>query len=239
MRSAAITPDQIRAIHAIKTRTRLEEGSYRGMLQGFGVASSKDLTRADADRLLARMRNIPGAEQPAPKPKKARADGPYAAKLQAMWLALWNLGAVDDKRDSALHAFCKRQTGLDHSRFVRSASDASSVIQALKDWLIRSGVMWPAMTGDPGLDRMAVKREIVRAQWRRGMALGALRQTAGVEEDLAMTAYVATVARGGPRMLGDLACPSVKPEELDAASAALGRKIRAAQDRATEKRHVG
>ncbi|WP_437871319.1 regulatory protein GemA [Methylorubrum extorquens] len=229
MKAAAVTAEQIRAIHAIKTRTRLEEGSYRGMLQGFGVSTSKDLSRADADRLLRRMRDIPGAEKPASRVKKAKADGPYAAKMQAMWIALWNLGAVEDGRDSALHAFCKRQTGLDHSRFLRSAADASSVIQALKDWLIRSGVTWPAITGDPGLDRLAVKREIIRAQWRRGMALGVLRQLDGVEEDLAMTSYVSTVARGGARMLGNLSCPSVTPEELDKASTALGRKIRGAQ----------
>ena len=229
MRSEPITRDQIVAIHAIKTRTRLEEGSYRGMLQGFGVSTSKDLSRADAERLLRRMRDIPGAEKPVSKPSKARADGPYAAKMRAMWISLWNLGVVEDRSDSALHAFCKRQTGIEHSRFVRSAADASSVIQALKDWLIRSGVVWPTMTGDAGVDLMAMKREIVRAQWRRGMALGVLRQTDGVEEDLAMTAYVATVARGGPRMLGDLSCPSLRPEELDAASAALGRKIRGAR----------
>ena len=240
MKTAPISPEQIRAIHAIKTRVRLDDGSYRAMLQGFGVSTSKDLTRADADQLLKRMRNIPGAEKPASKPVKDRAAGPYAAKLRAMWLALWNLGEVEDRRDSALHAFCKRQTGLDHSRFVFAAADAAAVIEALKGWLIRAGVAWPEMTGDTGLDRMAMKRAIIRGQWRRGMALGVLRQLAGVEEDLAMTAYVAAVVRGGSRRMSDLSCPTVTAEELDEASAALGRKIRGVRVRVSvEKRHVG
>lgn len=240
MKAAAITSEQIRAIHAIKTRTRLDDSSYRGMLQGFGVASSKDLSRAEADDLLRRMRDIPGAEKPASKPVKDRAAGPYAPKMRAMWLALWNLGAVEDKRDSALHAFCKRQTGLDHSRFVFAAADATAVLEALKAWLIREGVVWPAAAGSAEAYRMAMKRAIIRAQWRRGMALGVLRQTSGVEEDLAMTSYVASVARGGPRMIGDLACSSVKPEELDAAQVALGRKIRGVRVRVSvEARHVG
>lgn len=237
---AAILPDQIRAIHAIKTRTRLDDSSYRGLLQGFGVSTSKDLSRADADRLLARMRDIPGADKPASKPVKARAGGPCAPKLRAMWIALWNLGEVEDKRDSALHAFVQRQTGIEHTRFVLAAADATAVIQALKAWLIRAGVVWPTMTGDAGTDRMAMKRAVIRAQWQRGMALGVLRKTSGVEEDLAMTAYVSSVARGGPRMLGDLSCPSVKPEELEAASSALGRKIRGVHVRVSvEARHVG
>lgn len=239
MKAAAVSSDQIRTIHAIKTRVRLDDSSYRGLLQGFGVVSSKDLSQADADRLISRMRDIPGAEKPALKPAKARADGPYAAKLRAMWIALWNLGEVEDRRDSALHAFIQRQTGIEHSRFVLAAADAASVIQALKDWLIRSGVVWPQMTGEQGADRKAVKRAIIRAQWRRGMALGVLRQLDGVEEDLAMTSYVASVARGGPRRIGDLSCPTVTAEELDEASAALGRKIRGAQVRVTVKRHVG
>lgn len=242
MSAARIEPPQIRAIHAIKTRVRLDEGSYRAMLQGFGVSRSKDLNRDDADRLLRSMRDIPGASKPvqaaSKRPTKDRAGGRYGTKLQAMWIALYNLGAVEDRRDSALHAFIARQTGVPHSRFVLAASDAAAVIEALKGMLERAGVVMPARTGDEGRDRVAVKRAILRAQWRRGLALGVITERPGLDEDTALAAYVGTVARSGPRALGTLDCPSLTAEEADAASAALRRKIRSAKDRG-EVRHVG
>lgn len=235
MSAAPIQPGQIRAIHAIKTRVRLDEGSYRAMLQGFGVATSKDLSRDDAERMLARLRDIPGASKPveaaAKRPSKDRADGPKAAKLRAMWIALWNLGAVEDRRDSALHAFIERQTGKPHSRFILHAGDAAAVIEALKHMLERAGVAFPTQTGDAGLDLMAAKRAILRAQWRRGLARGVLRELPGLDEDTALASYVAAVTRGGARRLATIDCPSLTAAEADEASAALGRKIRGVQVR--------
>jgi len=235
MSAAPITKGQIKAIHTIKSRVRLDPGSYRAMLAGFDVASSTQLTAAEADRLLARMRDIPGASTPVQRPSKAgQAAGRYAPKLQAMWLALHNLGAVADRRDSAMHAFVKRQTGLDHTRFLRDAAEAAKAIEALKAMLIRSGVVWPELVKDRTADLLAVKRAILRAQWLRCVALGAVTPFGPPEDCDGLQDYASRIVRGGPRRLGTIEDPSLTPAELDEVSRALGKKLRAAQDRAAE-----
>lgn len=235
MSARNITPEQIRAIHAIKTRTRLPDSSYRGMLAAYGVETSKDLTQADAERLIVRMRDIPGASTPV---QRAKASGKYAGKLQAMWLALYNLGTVVDRRDSAMHAFLERQTGVQHTRFLQQAAEAHKAIEALKAWMVREGVVWPAITGDPGLDRMAMKRAVLRAQWQRLIALGAVRAFGDREACDGLAEYVSSVAFGSPRRIGSLDAPTLEASHLDSAAAALGRKIRKAQAPA-EVRHAG
>lgn len=235
MSARAISPEQIRAIHAIKTRTRLPDSSYRGMLAAYGVETSKDLTREDADRLIVRMRDIPGASTPV---QRAKASGKYAGKLQAMWLALFNLGAVVDRRDGAMHAFLERQTGVQHTRFLQQAAEANKAIEALKAWLIREGVVWPVISGDAGIDRMAMKRAVLRAQWMRGIAVGAVRSFGPPEACDGLADYVSAIVRGGARRLSSIDDDTLTAEELDRAAVALGAKIRKAQA-PTEVRNVG
>ncbi|KQO53095.1 regulatory protein GemA [Methylobacterium sp. Leaf85] len=230
MSAARILPEQIRTIHAIKTRTRLDEASYRAMLQGFGVSSSKFLTAADADRLLKRLRDIPGASTPVQGRGRTKAQGKYAPKLQAMWLALYNLGEVEDRRDSAMHAFIERQTSLSHTRFLQDATDAARAIEALKGWLIRVGVRWPVpKPGTPAVETiLMMKREILRRQWLRCIELGAVEPFGPPEHCEGLQDYVSRIVRGGSRRVGALDDPSLTPAELDEAAKALGGKLRKA-----------
>ncbi|GJD97742.1 regulatory protein GemA [Methylobacterium iners] len=238
MSAVTITPEQIRAIHAIKTRTRLDEASYRAMLQAYDVSTSKDLSRADADRLLIRMREIPGASRPVERPSKAKASGRFAPKLQAMWIAGWNLGVVHDRTDGAMHAFVERQTGVPHSRFLRDAMDARAAIEALKGWLAReAGVVWPLVDADRDVALSQVKWAILRAQWRRCIALGAVRAFGPVESYSGLVDYVSAVTRGASGRIGVEA--DVTPAELDKASSALGAKLRNAQAGTAEVRRAG
>lgn len=90
-------------------------------------------------------------------------DGPYAKKLQALWISAWNLGLTRSRDDKALLAFVKRQTGLDHTRWLRDPAQARQVIEALKNWIAREGgVNW--MADSPGFlkDHSA---KIAWAQW--------------------------------------------------------------------------
>lgn len=228
MKAAAISPEQIRAIHTIKTKVRLDDGSYRAMLSEYGAASSKDLTRAEADRFLGRLRLIPGAQTPVERTAStlARADGRYRGVLQAMWLALYNLGAVRDRRDTAMHAFVERQTRIPHTRFLRNATDARAAIEALKAWMVREGVRWPASTGDRDRDVRLLKLEILRAQWVLGCGLGALKPLGRPEDCDGLAEYASAVLRGGSRRLGSIDDPTLTNADLDRVSAALGSKIR-------------
>lgn len=46
------TPKQIKLIHVVKGALLLDDATYRAMLAGYGVASSKDLRDAQAELLL-------------------------------------------------------------------------------------------------------------------------------------------------------------------------------------------
>lgn len=92
--------------------------------------------------------------------------GKYAPKLQALWIAAWNLGIVDNKSDEALIAFVKRQTKVDHVRFVRHGEDASKVIEALKSWMAReAGVDWKVYQHPEPIIKHSGYR-IACAQWK-------------------------------------------------------------------------
>lgn len=132
----------IAAIHVAKKELGLDDETYRAMLvQVTGKGSSAKMTEPERQRVLEhfRSRGFKGPSTGARKPLEGR----YAAKLQALWIAGHNLGLVRDRDDRALIAFVKRQTGLDHVRFLRHAEDASKAIEGLKGWLERvGGVDW-------------------------------------------------------------------------------------------------
>ncbi len=77
--------------------------------------------------------------KPTSNRSRKRLEGEYAPKLQALWIGAWNLGIVRDRRDSALLAFVKRQTGLDHTRFLTDPKEAMKAIEALKGMMARDG----------------------------------------------------------------------------------------------------
>ncbi len=91
--------------------------------------------------------------------------GKYAKKLQALWIAAWNLGIVRDRDDQAMLAFVKRQTGIDHTRFLVYADDAAKAIDGLKGWLKReAGVSFGSSNGYDWLASDGAK--IAWAQWK-------------------------------------------------------------------------
>ncbi|WP_186387510.1 phage protein GemA/Gp16 family protein, partial [Stappia sp. TSB10P1A] len=101
--------------------------------------------------------------------------GPFAGKLQALWIAAYNLGVVKTSTDEAMMAFVTRQTGLAHARFLRFAEDAEKAIEAIKGWTRRE-------TGADGLYRKDRSRspllndprfQILMVQWARLIALEA------------------------------------------------------------------
>jgi phage gp16-like protein len=108
--------------------------------------------------------------KPASKPGSSkRASGPFAGKLQALWIGAYNLGIVKNGGDEAMMAFVKRQTGLDHTRFLRFPEDAEKAIEAIKGWVRRE-------TGNDGLYRREKNRlpilndfrfQLLVVQWAR------------------------------------------------------------------------
>lgn len=152
----------MRAIYAARRELGIEDDeAWCGKLESItGKRHLSDMTPGDQVRVLQELRKN-GAT------RTKRLDGPYAAKLQALWLSAWNLGIVRDRRDSAMLAFIRRQTGIEHTRFLRDAADAKKAVEALKKWMAREGgVDWstgeyrPAWWNNP-------RAQVVRAQIAR------------------------------------------------------------------------
>lgn len=162
----------IAAIHVAKSQLGLDDDTYRAKLASItGKSSTRDMSEAERQQVLKVLRGQ--GFGPRPAQRKDRATGKYAPKLQSLWIAAWNLGIVRDKRDAAMLAFVRRQTGLDHTRFLSDAGDAAKAIEALKawvrretgnDWLFKDSKRSP-VPSDPRL-------HIVLAQWGIAQARG-------------------------------------------------------------------
>lgn len=73
--------------------------------------------------------------------KGPRQTRPHVGKIRALWWSLYWIGAVERPDDDALNMFIKRQTYIQHINFLDHRK-APAVIEALKSWLEREGVMW-------------------------------------------------------------------------------------------------
>ncbi len=156
----------IAAMHVARKQLDLDEDAYRAKLFAItGKSSAKDMTEAERQMVLGEFRKV--GFQPAPGRAAARRQltGKYAKKLQALWIAGWNLGVIRDRDDRAMLAFIKDQTGLDDTRFLHHADDARAAIEGLKAWLKReAAVMFGNITGCEWLASDGAK--IAWAQWR-------------------------------------------------------------------------
>ncbi|MBW8320632.1 MAG: regulatory protein GemA [Arenimonas sp.] len=155
----------IAAIHVAKKQLGLDDDTYRAKLAKItGKSSVKDMSEAERQKVLTVFRND-GFRPADAKPAGGKMSGPFARKLQALWIAGYNLGVVSDRRDAALIAFVKRQTGLDAVRFLHHADDARAAIDGLKGWLRReAGVSFGNLNGQDWLAADGAK--IAWAQWK-------------------------------------------------------------------------
>lgn len=113
-----------------------------------GKASSADMSEAQRKKYLAHLSGLQErAGLIAPRPQKRtyvqrNADDDQDerwAKARALWHALAAADAVHTNTDAALMSYIKRQTKLEHWRFLNSYQ-VNSVIEALKKWCTRSGI---------------------------------------------------------------------------------------------------
>lgn len=159
----------ISAIHVAKKQLGLDEDTYRAKLVNIvGKPSTKDMTEDERQKVLTVFRNE-GFRPAAPSRRadgRAKLTGKFAGKLQALWIAGWNLGIFRERDDAALVNFVKRQTGLDAVQFLRFPEDARKAIEAIKAILARDGgVDWSLSRFMPSYTQVDGYR-IASAQWR-------------------------------------------------------------------------
>jgi hypothetical protein len=211
------SPKQIGTIHGLAGRIGMDEAERRAFMRGrAGVDSAKLLTAAQADLVIAALRNIAG-DKARPPGSVAGLDSVVAKKLRALWIAAYNLGVVRDRTDRAMLAFVERQTGVSHTRFLGEPAQGNKAVEGLKSWLAReASVTWPAKP-----DVVGNKRAILDAQWLRLVAIGAVTPFASHMPLADLDAYAFRVA-------GKNGWAFLSPRDLDLVQAALGRKLRAA-----------
>ncbi len=156
----------IAAIHVARKQLDLDDDVYRAKLVAItGKSSTKDMTEAERLQVLDAFRKV--GFQPASGRVAGRRQltGRYAKKLQALWIAGWNLGLVKERDDKAMLAFVKHQTGLDDTRFLHHPDDGRAAIEGLKGWLKREArVSYGNTNGQEWL--MADGAKVSWAQWR-------------------------------------------------------------------------
>jgi hypothetical protein len=133
----------IRSFHAARNRAGLRDEEFRDWLErDFGTRHISEL----GTKAPAALRAINGkADAVAKLTGRRQLGGPYAPKLQALWLSAWNLGIVRNQADEAMLAFVERQTGIQRTEFLRNWKDARKAVEALKSWIAREGaVNWGA-----------------------------------------------------------------------------------------------
>lgn len=153
----------IAAIHAGLRQLGIKEDDDKRALYArvTGERRLTNMTPRQHDAIVAELRRLGF------KPAKKALEGPFAGKLQALWIDAWNLGIVRNRRDEALAAFVKGRTRIDHTRWVIHAGDADKAIEALKGWMARDGgVDWSVGTATPDWERK-LGAKIALAQWRR------------------------------------------------------------------------
>ncbi len=145
----------LKLMHVARRELGLDEDDYRAVLERVtGKRSAADMDNGERAACVDEFKRLGFAASQ--EGHRRRLDGPYAGKLQALWLSAWHLGIARDRRDSALTAFVERQTGIASTRWLRNAYDAQAAIEGLKSWIAREGgVRWPSK-GGPKAQKLAV-----------------------------------------------------------------------------------
>ncbi|MFQ5774015.1 MAG: phage protein GemA/Gp16 family protein [Kiloniellaceae bacterium] len=203
-------------VHLAKKDLALDEASYRARLKRVtGKESAKHCTEAELHEVLREFERLGWTprRRRAARGRESAAMRPMVAKIRALNRALWNLGALADPSEAALAAFVRRQAKVDDPAFLTPAG-ANLVIEALKARCARAGFEAPAGGAEPGLE---AKRALVRAQWARLAALGAVR----IAGEAALERWLQWRVAPGRTSLALLSAA-----QLDAAAEGLGGWIR-------------
>lgn len=207
------------AIHVARKQLGLDDDTYRAKLKNItGKTSAKGMSEEERQTVLMVFRNEGFKPADAARPANGRPQltGKYAKKLQALWIAAWNLGIVEKRDDAALVTFVKRQTGIDHTRWLHYSEDATKAVEGLKGWIARAGGVEWAKKADAWQDRDGFK--IALAQWS---ILG------GEERDRPFAAFLTEV-----RMISGVFVPEMHDDHWIKVMNAFGRRIRAAKKKA-------
>lgn len=131
----AVSPQRralLAQVHIARKSLAMEEDDYRAVIeQVTGRKSAKDCTDRELSEVVARFEEL--GFRPFGRPVKRRAMGTSKTvrKARAMWISLYQLGAIVDGSDVALEAFGHRQLGVQRLQWANER-EGFKLIEALK-----------------------------------------------------------------------------------------------------------
>ena len=138
-------PWQIKMIHTLKGALQLDDDTYRGILSGYKVKSSKELTAFTAGKLIEDLTAKAtasgvwkvGAIHESPGQRR-KAEDDMSRMIRGLWIELHEAGKVRDPSEKALGAYVFRMSRKSALQWC-STADKTVIIEALKKWLAREG----------------------------------------------------------------------------------------------------
>lgn len=236
----------IAKVHIAKKELGLDDDTYRAVLERVtGHTSSAKCSDAQLADVLAHFkaegfkpRSTARSTRAKPAGDRPLADSPHAGKIRALWITLYELGVIADSSETALAGFVRRQAKVEALQWL-SPDQAPRVIEALKRWATReAGVDWSpyrvikSWHAGRGIasDESRPKLRVIEAQWRRLAALGAVRGDSPALRD----AWVGKAVKS-PCAIG---LGNLSDDQADGIIRALGRKLRAALEKAAARKEA-
>lgn len=190
-------------VHIARKQLGLDEDDYRAVLVRLtGKRSAKDCSPHQLRAVIAHFEGL--GFRPAHVAKRRNLGGGLVVrKAQAMWISLYQLGAIADRSDAALESFGRRQLRVDRLRWANER-EGYRLIEALKAMADRYG--WAQRV--PG--RMTARDQI------------------RLLKDRLVSAQLARLADAGIPVSGPLAedRSDWSEKRLESAAAELGERIR-------------
>lgn len=159
----------IKKVQVARKSLGIQDDDYRAMMERVtGHRSAKD---CNANELRAAISNF---ERMGFRSAGHRniGTGHTVRKARAMWISLYQLGAIDDRTDAALEAFGRRQLKVDRLQWANER-EGFRLIEALKAMAERNGWSQRVSSRLPGADRIRLlKDRLIGAQLAKLAAAG-------------------------------------------------------------------
>lgn len=145
-------------VHLAKKEMAMVEDDYRQLLADTtGHMSAGDCSEAELTAMVEAMKSRGFKPRPAGSGRRGQvADHPSARKARALWISLYQLGAIDNSSDQALEAFARRQLGCDRLQWANQGQ-SYKLIEALKAIAERHGWSQEQVTTSFGIKALRLR----------------------------------------------------------------------------------
>jgi hypothetical protein len=162
----------IKIVHVARKSLHMHDDDYRALLERVtGYRSVKNCYRNELLKVIDEFTRL-GFEPKGSASRRTPANGVVARKARAMWISLYQLGAIDDPSERALEAFGRRQLGVERLQWA-DERQGFKLIEALKAIAWRAGWDQRVPSRMPTPERIRLlKDRLVAAQLSRLAELG-------------------------------------------------------------------